>query len=276
MSEEQKWTEDANGVWHWGGVFTLGRSEESMPRWYATGPGMFAWSRGGAHGALHELRDAYKDSTRTLSGAANEGRAEQVETATRAWTERSIERFKEIAATIQFSGYIERSEFAEVCEAAGMKATDEDREDFRRGEWFASWNEGEVMVGVVGDVGDPDTAGDFPATTEHADTASFQARLAEVFLMAVDPKLDTNKPDIAPLLTIPIEVLAECARVRAFGVAKYGADNWRNVARSRWMAAALRHLAAEVQEPGSRDAETGERHLAHVVVSVLLGMGVEV
>jgi hypothetical protein len=93
--------------------------------------------------------------------------------------------------------------------------------------------------------------------------------------VATDPKLDTNKPDITPLLTIPIEALAECARVRAFGVAKYGPENWRNVARGRWMAAALRHLACEVQSPGSCDPETGERHLAHVVVSVLLGMGVE-
>lgn len=176
----REWVKDVNGVWHWGGTYTVGRSEERIPRWYATGPGMFAWSCGTADAALYELSTAYKDSTGTLSGKVNEGRAEEVMEIRSAWFAQSMKRLAETAASIQWAPYIERSEFQGACESAGMKPVDEDCENYRHGEWFAAWDKGEVMVGIVNDVGDPDRAGDFPPTTTHNTLDGLRARLVEV------------------------------------------------------------------------------------------------
>lgn len=281
MSDEKKqWAEDVNGVWHWDGRYTVGRSEEQMPRWYATGPGMFAWSRGTPDAALYELSTAYKDSTRTLSGQVNEGRAEEVMEIRSAWIAQSMKRLAETAASIQWVPYIERGEFQGACEAVGMKPVDEDYEDYRHGEWFAAWDEGEVMVGIVNDVGDPDRAGDFPPTTTHNTLDGLRERLTEVgsakSQTPAEPdqraKRDAGKPDLTALLTLPAELFAPLAAARAHGVKKYGVDTWHNVSATRYVAAAFRHLWAARTE--GNDPESGVSHYAHAALSLLLAMGV--
>jgi hypothetical protein len=76
-------------------------------------------------------------------------------------------------------------------------------------------------------------------------------------------KLDHNKPRYD---LIPVNAEAEMVDVLTFGATKYGAENWRHVdnARSRYIAAALRHIAA--YRKGERiDSESGKHHLAHAM-----------
>lgn len=51
-------------------------------------------------------------------------------------------------------------------------------------------------------------------------------------------KADAGK---TPYHLLPWEVLAETAKVMAFGVARYGRDNWKHVERERFLSAFLRH-----------------------------------
>lgn len=80
-------------------------------------------------------------------------------------------------------------------------------------------------------------------------------------------KFDAEKPrwDL-----LPWKPLNEVAKVLTFGARKYADDNWKKVprARKRYLAAALRHLAA--WGDGERnDPETGLNHLAHAACCVL-------
>ena len=64
---------------------------------------------------------------------------------------------------------------------------------------------------------------------------------------------------------------AEVIRVLTFGADKYGPDNWRLVdqAQQRYLAAAMRHLAAYRQGSDTRDDESGLHHLAHAACCLL-------
>lgn len=68
---------------------------------------------------------------------------------------------------------------------------------------------------------------------------------------------------------IPLEVLPPVGRVLEYGAQKYGAHNWRKGMKwSRLFNSTLRHLFAwwcgEETDP-----ESGESHLAHVVINVM-------
>jgi hypothetical protein len=56
-------------------------------------------------------------------------------------------------------------------------------------------------------------------------------------------------------------------RVLMFGAKKYGRENWIQVpeARQRYYDALMRHMDAWWQDPKSKDADTGESHLAHAI-----------
>lgn len=74
-------------------------------------------------------------------------------------------------------------------------------------------------------------------------------------------KADSGKPDWSLL---DLSTVEEVVRVLTVGAKKYARDNWQKVpnARERYLAAALRHLAA--WQRGERlDPETGLPHLAH-------------
>ena len=75
-------------------------------------------------------------------------------------------------------------------------------------------------------------------------------------------KHDGDKPDLS---LISRELMEEVAKVRMFGVKKYGRDNWKlgfKVTRS--CAAALRHIFAFLSGE-TNDSESGLSHLAHAV-----------
>lgn len=69
-------------------------------------------------------------------------------------------------------------------------------------------------------------------------------------------KYDTGKPKLS---LVPQQILTDIARIREYGVAKYGdAENWRKVEPERYFDACLRHLSAMVTNGISAiDSESG-------------------
>lgn len=79
-------------------------------------------------------------------------------------------------------------------------------------------------------------------------------------------KADGGKPR---LHLVPTSVVECIARVREYGVKKYGdSDNWKRVEMERYVDAAYRHLIAYIKNPGGIDAESGLPHLWHLACNV--------
>jgi hypothetical protein len=83
-------------------------------------------------------------------------------------------------------------------------------------------------------------------------------------------KHDSGKPEFR---LIPQQALEDVAKVMSYGAKKYAPDNWRKVpnGHNRYMDAALRHINAHLQG-NVMDEESGERHLAHAVCSLMMAM----
>lgn len=79
-------------------------------------------------------------------------------------------------------------------------------------------------------------------------------------------KADAGKLRIS---LVPTEIVRAIARVRAFGVEKYGEiDGWRQVDPQRYRDALLRHVIEWVDDPGGVDAESGLRHIEHIACNI--------
>lgn len=79
-------------------------------------------------------------------------------------------------------------------------------------------------------------------------------------------KQDAGKP--CPTL-VPTELIWAVAKVRQYGVEKYGEpENWRRVERNRYVDAAYRHFLNFVESPVGRDEESGLPHLWHLACNV--------
>ena len=78
-------------------------------------------------------------------------------------------------------------------------------------------------------------------------------------------KKDAGKPR---LTLVPMQILFDIARVREFGVKKYGdKENWQAVEIERYRDSMLCHAIAYVQNPHRLD-ESGLPHLAHLACNV--------
>ena len=79
-------------------------------------------------------------------------------------------------------------------------------------------------------------------------------------------KADAGKPQ---LTLVPRQILFDIAKVRAFGVKKYGdPDNWKKVEIQRYRDAAFRHFMAYLDDPQGNDKESGLSHLAHLACNI--------
>lgn len=68
-----------------------------------------------------------------------------------------------------------------------------------------------------------------------------------------------------PLTLVPTSLLRAVAKVRAYGVGKYGEkENWRTVAPERYQNALYRHFLAYLDNPDGIDAESGLPHIYHL------------
>ena len=77
-------------------------------------------------------------------------------------------------------------------------------------------------------------------------------------------KADKGKPRIT---LVPRQIVFDIARVREYGVQKYaegGSDNWKEVEIERYRDALCRHLLAYLDDPDSKDEESGLYHYQHM------------
>lgn len=78
-------------------------------------------------------------------------------------------------------------------------------------------------------------------------------------------KADSGKLD---LTLVPTQAIKDIAEVRMYGNAKYpdgGPDNWKEVGPRRFAAALFRHLLAYLDDPTSKDDESGINHYKHLI-----------
>ena len=81
-----------------------------------------------------------------------------------------------------------------------------------------------------------------------------------------EAKADAGK--LQMMLILP-EINKAVVRVREYGGAKYKShDNWKKVELSRWQNAMVRHLMEYIQDPYSRDEESGLRHIDHIACNL--------
>ena len=69
------------------------------------------------------------------------------------------------------------------------------------------------------------------------------------------------------LTLVPTALIRAVARIRMYGNQKYpdgGADNWKRVDPQRYRDAMFRHMLAYLDDPQSRDEESGLPHLWHL------------
>lgn len=79
-------------------------------------------------------------------------------------------------------------------------------------------------------------------------------------------KADCGKPQLS---LVPTKILEVIARVREYGNRKYKSkDNWKTVEIERYRDAAFRHWVQYIDDPKSRDEESGLPHLWHVACNI--------
>lgn len=79
-------------------------------------------------------------------------------------------------------------------------------------------------------------------------------------------KADAGK---SRLTLVPRKILFEIAKVREYGLKKYGdPENWRKVEIERYRDAAFRHFMAYLDDPEGVDAESGLPHLSHLACNI--------
>lgn len=83
-----------------------------------------------------------------------------------------------------------------------------------------------------------------------------------------DQSVKADGGKIRPTL-VPSSLIKAVAAVRTFGVTKYcDPENWRKVEPQRYRDAMYRHLLAYIDDPESKDEESGLPHLWHLACNV--------
>ena len=79
-------------------------------------------------------------------------------------------------------------------------------------------------------------------------------------------KADEGKLQIT---LVPTDVIRAIARIRMYGNQKYhDPDNWKTVEPARYRDALMRHLLAYIDDPKSKDEESGLPHLWHAACNI--------
>lgn len=74
---------------------------------------------------------------------------------------------------------------------------------------------------------------------------------------------------------VPPSIVWAVGKVMTFGCNKYAEDSWRTVDPKRYKGALLRHLMLYLENPKSKDAESGMYHLSHIACNVAFLMELE-
>jgi hypothetical protein len=95
-----------------------------------------------------------------------------------------------------------------------------------------------------------------------APTQARKRRREEINMPDQIVKADSGK--VRPSL-VPSSLIRAVARIREYGVKKYGdPENWRKVEPQRYRDALYRHLLAYIEDPQGKDEESGLPHLWHL------------
>lgn len=78
-------------------------------------------------------------------------------------------------------------------------------------------------------------------------------------------KMDNGKPRLD---LVPPSLIWAVGKVMTHGIEKYYEDSWREVDPKRYKAALLRHLMLYLEDPESRDPESGLYHISHLACNV--------
>ena len=79
-------------------------------------------------------------------------------------------------------------------------------------------------------------------------------------------KADAGKPK---LTLVPQQILYDVAKVREYGINKYGEkENWKSVEIERYRDATFRHFLAYLRDPKGVDEESGLKHIKHLACNV--------
>lgn len=79
-------------------------------------------------------------------------------------------------------------------------------------------------------------------------------------------KADAGKPK---LTLVPHQIIFDIAKVREYGVKKYGeSESWKSVDIKRYRDAAYRHFLAYLDDPQGVDRESGLTHLSHLACNI--------
>lgn len=79
-------------------------------------------------------------------------------------------------------------------------------------------------------------------------------------------KADAGK---AQLTLVPRQILFDIAKIREYGLKKYGkSESWKEVEIQRYRDAAFRHFMAYLDEPQGIDDESGLPHLSHLACNI--------
>ncbi len=82
----------------------------------------------------------------------------------------------------------------------------------------------------------------------------------------------------APISLVPMDILTAIARVREYGVQKYGSGGiagWKNVPVSDYFDALGRHFIEYVNNPDSVDKESGLPHHWHMACNIAFIIALE-
>lgn len=81
-----------------------------------------------------------------------------------------------------------------------------------------------------------------------------------------DIKADAGK---AQLTLVPRQIIFDIAKVREYGLKKYGKkESWKDVEIERYRDATFRHFMAYLDDPQGVDAESGLSHLSHLACNI--------
>lgn len=104
------------------------------------------------------------------------------------------------------------------------------------------------------------------ATTEESSAAASIMENTCKAIFDQSAKTDCGKPQLS---LVPTKILEAIARVREYGNRKYKSKgNWKTVEIERYRDAAFRHWAQYIDDPKSRDEESGLPHLWHVACNI--------
>lgn len=85
------------------------------------------------------------------------------------------------------------------------------------------------------------------------------------------PKGDSLKYDQGKLRLdlIPTSAIRSIGAVLTHGAQKYADNTWQQVERERYVAALLRHLVDYMDDPNGVDADSGLKHIEHVLCNAV-------